>query len=90
MCDKRDSPDTTLFLVDRKKQRSFWSDRLDNVEVFPSKNVALRRARSLRYNNACVLTLARAQEMLQFEEEARRHDEVMDAAEAGTFGYKDQ
>ena len=60
-CDKRDDPSTTLFLVDRSLQRrSFWSDRLDDVQVFATRFAAVARMKALTLNNPRVVTLAEA------------------------------
>ena len=64
-CDKRDDPSTTLFLVDRSKQRrSFWSDRLDDVLVFSTRFAAGARAQALTLNNPRVISLAEAQRVV--------------------------
>lgn len=60
-CDKRGEPGTTLFMVDRARQRaSFWSDRLVDVLIYSERGAAERRAAGLRFNRPRVLTLAQA------------------------------
>lgn len=60
-CDKRGQPGTTLFMVDRARQRaSFWSDRLVDVLVYSERGAAERRAAGLRFNRPRVLTLEQA------------------------------
>ena len=60
-CDKRGQSGTTLFMVDRARQRaSFWSDRLVDVLVYSERGAAERRAAGLRFNRPRVLTLEQA------------------------------
>lgn len=63
-CDKRDDPSTTLFMVDRRRQRqSFWSDRLDDALVYRRRVDAQLKVARLRYNSPRVLPLEEAREI---------------------------
>ena len=68
--------DEVLFMVNRRVQRaSFWSNRLDDVFIYKSRDAAEARVGQLRDNNPRVLTLREAIRL-----EAAQGMERMDAA----------
>lgn len=64
ICDKRDFPETKLFMVDRSKIKStYWSDEMANVMQFHNLKVATDICAKLQYNNPKVITLGEAYEI---------------------------
>lgn len=89
-CDSRyEESEAILFLVDRAKCKdAYWTDTMDNVLVFPTEKAAKRKLWPLKYNNPRIMPLDEAQQIAKEAQEERWHEEAMDEAEMGTFGYK--
>lgn len=78
-----------LFMVDRRKQKaSFWSNRLDDVLEYKSRDEAEKKAQSLKFNNPRVMSKKNAKAYMTRREREQIHEIAMDCQELGWDGHK--
>jgi hypothetical protein len=76
-------------MVNRRMQRaSFWSNRIDDAMIYSDKDAAIRKARTLRYNNPRVVAYKDARSIDKFQDSERTHKVGLDCMEDGWDGHK--
>jgi hypothetical protein len=100
ICDARKGENlgiSHLALVDRTKRKDLWwvSDNPSSVMDFKKYDVAKRQLKRLKYNNARIVHVEKAKEILESQsrsisevEEERLMEEAMDSAEMGWDAHK--
>lgn len=81
-------PRTVVHGGQEKTEGKFWSNRLDDVLEYKSRDEAEKKAQSLKFNNPRVMSKKNAKAYMTRREREQIHEIAMDCQELGWDGHK--